>query len=334
MLWAWYPWDPWGAQTLPRHILYEPRLKQLVYRPVEELEGLRGPPLFTLNSSNSSNSSTSGNATLSNSDLGGTSGTSGTSGGDKEGVSAGPGAGLGAVVPRSIKILGGSVEWIGSWGQRGNQSEIVITFKRPTEAAVLGIDVMCGATSSTSSTSSTPTSRGIGSARAQYNASTRIFVNYSPARAMHRVGVASGAFNLTRIMNHTNLHGGDVRHTQHCPSAASCAASCLAASTEAWTWNKSSHVCTLKDGAATRDAFIYDSPANPANINLTSGVAQPGPGDGPADELSLLESDDEIRLHLFLDRNMLEVFFQVRKEVDYFHCCGLVHEQACYMVTQ
>ena len=151
---------------------------------------------------------------------------------------------------------------------------------------------------------------------------------------MHRVGVASGAFNLTRIMNHTNLHGGDVRHTQHCPSAASCAASCLAASTEAWTWNKSSHVCTLKDGAATRDAFIYDSPANPANINLTSGVARPGPGDGPADELSLLESDDKIRLHLFLDRNMLEVFFQVRKEVDYFHCCGLVHEQACYMVTQ
>ena len=48
ILWGWATTSP-ASQTLPRQVLYEPRLRQLVFRPVEELALLHtGPPLAQL----------------------------------------------------------------------------------------------------------------------------------------------------------------------------------------------------------------------------------------------------------------------------------------------
>lgn len=191
------------------------------------------------------------------------------------------------------QLAAGGNMWLGDWADSaGNQSEIVVTFDRPSAAANFGVDVMVG-----------PGSGGS-------NSSTRIFVNYVPGVDSVLVGVGAGTVPMLKsYMNHTDLPGGDFNVTNvSYKDPKICQAVCMAnEQCDAWTYvvRPPLYASCCQKGAS---GWSY----NPHNDACTSGVRTPGPapgGAGKTAELALKESDTEITIRVFVDNTFVEAYW-------------------------
>ena len=198
--------------------------------------------------------------------------------------------------------IGGHL-WLGDQlqdGQRGNQSELRISFQRPKTAVVLGVDVMAGSTGGTR------------------NASQRVYIVYEPQESSVRVGVASGAENLTARMNATRLtvagHNLPDPPTVAVHSVDECAERCSSAACAAWSVN---HTVPAPFACVLLGSTGWDMRSDPTTQNFTSGVAGtsdaaggiPGVA-GQSDTLQLLPSDTTLDIAVYTDNTILEVYIQ------------------------
>jgi hypothetical protein len=166
------------------------------------------------------------------------------------------------------EIAVGGHLWLGDQllpEKRGNQSEILISFKRPETAVVLGIDVMAGADG--------------GGGR---NRSQRVYIAYVPNASSVRVGVGSPLTNQTSRMDQTMLtvsgHNRPDPPSVPVHSADECAERCKSdGDCAAWTVDETS----APYGCGLLGAAGWDARQDPTAANFTSGVARVTPGASP-----------------------------------------------------
>lgn len=190
--------------------------------------------------------------------------------------------------------------WLGNWADSaGNQSEVIVSFKRPSGAATFGVDVMVGSQggsggSNTSSRVYVVYTEEAAAQRAAFEAAVasgaRVTADAAPVGIT--VGVGSAGPYLTKYMKHTDLPGADFNVTNvNYKDASTCEAVCMANDKcVAWTYVVRPPLyasCCQKHAG-----FGY----NPSNPTCTSGVRNPGvvPSGGTTDTLQLLPSDDTI----------------------------------------
>ena len=140
------------------------------------------------------------------------------------------------------------------------------------------------------------------------NSSQRVFVVYEPNASSVRVGVASGASNLTSLMNQTMLtvagHNLPDPVAVGVASVGECVERCasLGAECAAWSVNHTASPlsCVLLPWTG------WDARSDPSTANWTSGVKTHGHGasgipgtGGQSDTLKLLETDETIDIAIF-----------------------------------
>lgn len=186
--------------------------------------------------------------------------------------------------------LSNQIRYLGNWqSNAGNQSEVLIRFKRPTSSVTFGVDVMTGPMSN--------------------DTRTRIFVEYDSTSSSATVGVSDGGAGreLGTYMEHTDLPGGDFNVTDVKYSDPHiCQSACLSdPKCEAWTYVTRPPLvgsCCQKLGSG----WGY----NPANPTCVSGVRHPEPVPAKLSAtLNLLPSDTEIELRVFVDNTFVEAYW-------------------------
>jgi sucrose-6-phosphate hydrolase SacC (GH32 family) len=205
----------------------------------------------------------------------------------------------------------GGHQWLGDQllqDNRGNQSELRVSFQRPNSNMVIGVDVMAGSNGA-------------------HNSSQRVYIVYSPNSSSVRVGVASGSQNLTGLMNATQLTVAGhnlpdpvpvpVQHVDECTERCTLNSSCFA-----WSVNHT----TEPFSCVLLRATGWDMRSDPTTQNITSGIATwtsrtaidwanggdggiPGVG-GQSDTLQLLSADETLDIAVYTDNTILEVYWQ------------------------
>jgi hypothetical protein len=186
--------------------------------------------------------------------------------------------------------LSNATRYLGDWAnQAGNQSEVIIRFARPTTPGDFGIDVM--------------TANKAGAK------ATRVFVSYLNSTSL-RVGVGQDDPGmLTNYMAHTDLPGGDFNVTNvNYTDPHVCEQACFAdPKCQAYTYvvRPPLYASCCQKGA---DGWGY----NPNDAICTSGVRNPKPAPGASKTavLTLLPSDTEVEVRVFVDNTFLEAYWQ------------------------
>eukprot|EP00294_Goniomonas_avonlea_P016037 CAMPEP_0114543504 /NCGR_PEP_ID=MMETSP0114-20121206/2390_1 /TAXON_ID=31324 /ORGANISM="Goniomonas sp, Strain m" /LENGTH=606 /DNA_ID=CAMNT_0001727845 /DNA_START=18 /DNA_END=1838 /DNA_ORIENTATION=+ len=194
----------------------------------------------------------------------------------------------------SLPLSGNQTYWLGDWPESmGNTSEVSATFKLPAHAATFGIGVMVGL----DSTGTT-------------NVSANVFVSYTPSSGSSpytvTVGVEQQGEPLQQWMNNTDCPGNDYNVTDvDYHDAVTCQDACNEdAKCEAWTY-------VVRPPKYASCCLKAPVPSCLPRSGLTSGVKHPGPAPGSkiTDTLSLLPTETELDVRVFVDNTFLEVFW-------------------------
>lgn len=189
-----------------------------------------------------------------------------------------------------VTVGAGGNHYLGDWpNNAGNQSEIVVTFARPTADATFGVDVM----------TSDPAASG---------PKTRVYVQYDHSSGSAVVGVGAATQILTQYMEHTDLPGADFNVTNvNYKDPKICEAVCMANS-ECVAWTYVVRGPLYASCCQKHTGFGY----NPDDGRCTSGVRTPQPAPSPKGSqapLKLMESDSSIELRVFTDNTFVEAYW-------------------------